>query len=371
MSGARFLLLYLGAGDEGPWLRLDGGLVVDRGEGFAAIPLPDNGAEVAETVVGIVPGPDVAIHWVELPDLAEPQAAAAARLMASEVSAERLDNLHVALSACRGGEDERIMGVVGADRMTAWIAQAQAAGFDPDALVPETLLLEPPAEGLVTTESGPLLLARGSRQAFAAEPELVALLGDNAPLTPITAEEVEARLGVVLARWPLDLRVGLFKKRRRWRIDWPLVRRLAMLAAACFLVNALIQLTLIARYNADAERAEARTAAIARAALPRATRVRDPQAQLAERLSTLRGGGVGLTATLGGLFEALRTAPNVEVQALQFDPSGTLRVTLSAVSGGDITQVGAALAARGLVAQAGDTRAAGGRQVVEYRITGS
>jgi hypothetical protein len=59
------------------------------------------------------------------------------------------------------------------------------------------------------------------------------------------------------------------------------------------------------------------------------------------------------------------------VQALQFDPSGTLRVTLSAVSGGDITQVGAALAARGLVAQGGDTRAAGGRQVVEYRITGS
>lgn len=371
MSGARFLLLYLGAGDEGPWLRLDDGRVVDRGEGFASIPLPDADPEVAETVVGIVPGPDVAIHWVDLPDLAEAQAAAAARLMASEVSAERLDNLHVALSARRDGEDERIMGVVGADRMAAWIAEGQAAGFDPDALVPETLLLEPPSEGLVTTESGPLLLARGRRQAFAVEPELLPLLGDGARLTPITADEVEARLGAVLASWPLDLRVGAFKKRRRWRIDWPLVRRLALLAAACFLVNALIQLTLIARYNEDADRAEARTAAVARTALPRNTRIRDPQAQLAERLSTLRGGGIGLTATLGGLFEALRTAPNVEVQALQFDPSGTLRVTLSAVSGGDLGLIGTALAARGLVAEPGDIRAAGGRQIVEYRITGA
>ena len=371
MSGARFLLLYLGAGDEGPWLRLDDGRVVDRGEGFASIPVPDADPEVAETVVGIVPGADVAIHWVDLPDLAEAQAAAAARLMASEVSAERLDNLHVALSVRRSGGDERIMGVVGADRMAAWIAEGQAAGFDPDALVPETLLLEPPSEGLVTTQSGPLLLARGKRQAFAVEPEMLPLLGDGARLTPITADEVEARLGAVLASWPLDLRVGAFKKRRRWRIDWPLVRRLALLAGACFLVNALIQLTLIARYNEDADRAEARTAAVARTALPRNTRIRDPQAQLAERLSTLRGGGIGLTATLGGLFEALRTAPNVEVQALQFDPSGTLRVTLSAVSGGDLGLVGTALAARGLVAEPGDIRAAGGRQIVEYRITGA
>ena len=371
MSGARFLLLYLGAGTDGPWLRLDGGQVVDRGEGFAAIPLPDTEPEVAETVVGIVPGPDVAIHWVELPDLAEAQAAAAARLMASEVSAERLENLHVALSARREGEAERIMGVVGADRMVAWIAEAQAAGFDPDALVPETLLLEPPSEGLVTTQSGSLILARGGRQAFAAEPELIPLLADGAGVTPITADEVEARLPAVLASWPLDLRVGAFRKRRRWRIDWPLVRRLAMLAAACFLVNALIQMTLIAKYNADAERAEARTAAVARAALPRNTRVRDPQAQLAERLSVLRGGGIGLTPTLGGLFETLRTAPNVEVQALQFDPSGTLRVTLSAVSTGDLDLVRTALGARGLTAEPGDVRAAAGRQVIEYRITGA
>ena len=371
LSGPRYLLLYLGAGADGPWLRLDGGKVVARGAGFAAIPVPDDDAEAAEIVVGIVPGSDVAIHSVELPDLAAAQPAAAARLMASEVSAERLDNLHVALSAHGDGEDERIMGVVGADRMTAWIAEGQAAGFDPDAIVPETLLLIPPDEGLATTEAGTLILARGKRQAFAVEPEMLPLLAADAPVMRISPGEIEERLSEVLSSWPLDLRVGVFRKRRRWRIDWPLVRRLAALGALVFALNAAIQLTLIAKYNADATRAEERTAAIARAALPRTVRIANPGLQLTERLSTLRGGGVGLSATLGGLFEALRGTPNVEVQALAFDPSGTLRVTLSGTTANDLGLVRTALDARGLTAESSDLRAAAGRQIVEYRISGS
>lgn len=383
LSGGRFLLLYLGAGTHAPWLRLADNQVAARGVDFEAIPVEAADPDGSETVVGIVPGADVAIHWVDLPDLAGPQALAAARLMASEVSAERLDNLHVALSGHGENtpghndsgpdakENERIMGVVGADRMTAWIAQAQAAGFDPDAMVPETLLLIPPEDGLVTTEAGDMILVRGKRQAFAVEPEMLPLLAGEAALLRVSADEIESRLADVLATWPLDLRVGIFKKRRRWRIDWPLVRRLALMGALCFALNALIQLTLIGQYEAAATRAEARTAAVARATLPRTTRITDPQAQLVARLAELRGGGVGLSTTLGGVFEALRSAPTVEVQALQFDPSGTLRVTLSGSGAADFGLVRAALDARGLVTEAGDPRASGARQVVEYRITGT
>ena len=371
MSGPRFLLLYLGANGEGPWLRLDDGRAADRGEGLASIPPPPDGSDRAETVIGVVPGSDVAIHWVDLPDLAEPQAAAAARLMASEVSAERPENLHVSLSTRRDGEDERVMGVVASPLMAAWIAEGQAAGYDPDALVPETLLLEPPDDGLATTPSGSLVLARGARTAFAAEPELVALLAPDARLIPVGADEVEARLASVLAAGPLDLRTGPFRKRRRWRIDWALVRRLAILGALCFLANAAIQLALIAKYDADADQAETRAVAVARAALPRGTAVRDPQAQLGERLSALRGGGIGLAPTLGGLFEALRAAPAVEVQAVSFDPSGTLRATLSAAGSGDLDALRAALTARGLIVEAGPPSTAGGRSIAEYRISGS
>jgi general secretion pathway protein L len=227
LSGARFLLLYLGAGDEGPWLRLDGDRVVDRGEGFAAIPLPDDRAEVAETVVGIVPGPDVAIHWVELPDLAEAQAAAAARLMASEVSAERLDNLHVALSARRDGEDERIMGVVGADRMTAWIAEAQAAGFRPRRAGSRN-----PAAGAARRRAGhhrvrPAAAGAGIEAGVRAEPELVALLGNNAPLTPVTADESRSppgrgpgQLAARPARRVVQETPALAHRLARWCAAW-------------------------------------------------------------------------------------------------------------------------------------------------------
>ena len=54
------------------WLRLSDGRVVARGESFASIPAPADDPASAETVVGVVPGIDVAIHWVDLPDLAEP-----------------------------------------------------------------------------------------------------------------------------------------------------------------------------------------------------------------------------------------------------------------------------------------------------------
>ena len=84
---------------------------------------------------------------------------------------------------------------------------------------------------------------------YAAEPELIALLAPGARLVPVGADAVEAGLPAMLAAAPLDLRTGAFRKRRRWRIDWPLVRRLALLGALCFLVNAAIQLALVLRLS--------------------------------------------------------------------------------------------------------------------------
>lgn len=370
MSGTRFLLLYLGTADgRGPWLRLASGEVVARGV-LAGPTDAIDGSDLPETVIGVVPGSDVAVHWFALPDLSEAQAAAAARLMASEVSAERLDNLHASLSARADEAGERILGIVGADRMAAWIAEGQARGYDPDAIVPETLLLSPPEQGLATIEAGGLILVRGRRQAFAAEQGLVTLLAGDAPLTPVSPEAVEAGLGELLSALPLDLRTGPFRKRRRWRIDWALVRRLAALAALILLANIIITLIMIARYDGAAERAEARTEAIARAALPRATRVTNPGQQLAARLGDLRGGGAGLPTLLGALFEGVRAVPSAEIRFVQFDPAGLLRATVTAASPADIDAVRARIEASGVSAGAGTASAVGARQSVEFRITG-
>ena len=69
--------LVLMTGDAPHWLRIADGAIVARGEGLAAHDPDDH-------VVAVVPAQDVTIHHADLPDLAEAQAQAAARLMIVE-----------------------------------------------------------------------------------------------------------------------------------------------------------------------------------------------------------------------------------------------------------------------------------------------
>src|SRR4051812_38878 len=91
-----------------------------------------------------VPGTEVAIHWLDLAgDLTLAQAAAAARLILADASAEPLDRMHVAAGRAENGLTA--VALAPAELMRAWLAD----GLDPDLIVPEQLLLPPPAEGLV------------------------------------------------------------------------------------------------------------------------------------------------------------------------------------------------------------------------------
>ena len=94
-------------------------------------------------------------------------------------------------------------------RMALWVEG------DPDLIVPETLLLLPPAEGLVRRG----LDHRGLAAAFSVEPELAALLVGDAPVETIDEEAFEAGLAAALADPVLNLRQGPFARRRQWRID--------------------------------------------------------------------------------------------------------------------------------------------------------
>ena len=92
--------------------------------------------------VRIVPGEQVAIHWLDLAeDLAPAQAAAAARLILAEASAAPLADMHVAVGRPEGGLTPVALAPV-AD-MAEWTMS------DPDIVIPSSLLLVPPEEGLV------------------------------------------------------------------------------------------------------------------------------------------------------------------------------------------------------------------------------
>lgn len=363
MTEAGFLLLYLADGFAPPrgWMRLREGGIVARGPGAPTLPSTDT---ADERVILIVPGEDVVIHWIELPVLAPAQAIAAARLMASEVSAAPLDRLHVALG--RVGGTARAMALVAPELMAAWLAQAQALGLDPDAVLPEPLLLLPPEAGLLRWARGGMHLVRGESVALAAEPALSALVGEDA-IIEIDDAAMEAGLGAALSAPVIDLRQGAFARRRRWRIDWPLVGRLAMLGGLTLLAVLAVKLVLIAKYELAADQAERAVAGIALTALPRAGAISDPPRQLSDRLAELRGAGAGFSATAAAVFAAVRDTANVELAALSFD-QGVIRVTATAANPADLAALSRRIDASGFAVSGGDVRPGGGRQIAELTV---
>ncbi|MGZ8998382.1 MAG: hypothetical protein ACXW2T_05945, partial [Allosphingosinicella sp.] len=98
------------------WLLFESGSVILRGEFGEPLPMPAN-------VVVAVPGEKVAIHWLELADsLAPAQAAAAARLLLADVSAEPIAQLHVAVGLAEGGRTP--VALVANRQMVLWLASA-------------------------------------------------------------------------------------------------------------------------------------------------------------------------------------------------------------------------------------------------------
>ncbi|MEM8695335.1 MAG: type II secretion system protein GspL [Pseudomonadota bacterium] len=363
-----FLLVFLG-GEPG-WMRVvdDGGIV--RDVGYDSLPQPDPDADDPDVVLLVVPGNDVALHWAEMPAaLSTAQAMAAGRIMAGEVSAEPLDGLHVATGQADGA-DERWLALVTRIQMTDWLAQAAALGLDPDIVIPEPLLLAPPKSGVRTFRRAGMDIVRGPTRAFAAEPELAAMLIAEEPIEPLTVEHFDREIADVLADVPLNLRQGDFAKRRRWKIDARYAKRMALLAATILLVTLLIQLTMIARYSFAADALERQAVERARDAIPGSIDVVDPEGQLRDRLYGL-GGGPGYGELASAAFAAARDTAGVELQAMIYDTNNTLQLIAAAPGEPELAALQQRMIASGLMVTPGAVRDGGGRRIGEFTVTAS
>ncbi|MFN3945450.1 MAG: type II secretion system protein GspL [Allosphingosinicella sp.] len=339
------LLLFAGraGGIEGWYLAEESGVT---GRGTGAEPPPR-----ADRTVLVVPGEDVALHWLELPSgLTRPQAAAAARLMAGELSAEPIGEMHVAVGREPEEGARRCTALVPNARMAAWVALAPEA----DAVVPETLLLPAPETGFVRYDGGPVPVFRGPDEAFAMEPELAAHLVGAAEVRTLEQKDFEAGLAAAALRPDLDLRQGAFARKRQWGLDWPRMRRAALLALALVGVTLAIQIVTILRYTYDADRLEAEARTIAGGE------------DLGNRMDALGGGG-GYGAAASALFAAVRQTGNLELGAMTYD-AGVLRATLLADQPATIAAAGERVEAQGLAADIGPLRTVEGRSSAEILV---
>jgi general secretion pathway protein L len=371
LSAADALLIFLAArGEFEGWLELRDGKVVRRGSGLEGLPGlvdPDTGS--ALQVAAIVPGDTVSIHWLELQlGLAPAQAIAAARLMAADVSAQPVADMHVAIGPESEGEATRAIALVPALVMAGWIGRLQAQGLDPDLIISEPLLLPRPAEGFVRYDGGALPLFRGRNDAFSMEPDLAELVTAGAPVERLDDAGFEAGLAREIAAPEVNLRQGVFAKRRRWTIQWPLIRRLALLSLAIVLVTLAIQVAAILRYTYAADALEIEANRVTGQTLRRSGPLANAPALMEQRLTDLRGRGPGYGSLAVPLFEAIRATPNAELSALAFDTDGTLRATVQVDVPATFSALQERLAAAGLSVETGAMRTGGGRPTAELTV---
>jgi general secretion pathway protein L len=357
LTDALLLFLDREAGFSG-WLRLAGGAVAARGPGLDGLPADRSGARI----VAVVPGEQVALHWLDLPPgLSPAQAAGAARLMSADASAQPLADLHVAVGETRGAG--ACVALVPAAAMAEWLGRLQAHGLDPQLMLPETALLAEPEGGLARYDRGGLSLYRGAGEAFAIEPDVAELVLRGRAVALATDEAFEAGLAAAVERPLVDLRQGAFGRRRTPRLEGARVRRLALLALGLVLASLAVQAAAILRYTFAADALEAETRRVAAAALPRHAGVTDASADLSRRLAELRGGGAGYGATAAALFGAVRATPNVSLSALSFSPDGSLRASVQADDPASLAALGGRLEADGFAVERGAPRRGGGRLV--------
>lgn len=355
-------LLFLPENRPRWWLRLGDDGSTRRGEGWPDAPDPATPCEL----IAVVPGDRVTLHWVDLPPLAPAQTAAAARLLATDVSATPIDFTHVAIGDSRG-DLRRPLALVDAMLMAAWLDEMASAGVDPDRMLPATLLLLPPQTGVAVVADGDIWLVRGSDRAFAAEADLATMLIGDTPITPATADDWTAGLTAALAIAGLDLRQGRFARPRRWRIDTNHLRRVAILALAILGTLVATSATLFLRHDLAAGGAERDLADAARVALPRDTVISQPRAQVAARLASL-GGGSSFTTLAAPLLAAMRDRPGVALDGLNYAPSTGVVAVLIAPDAGDRAGVAAALASAGVAARLGPPRDDGARVLVDVVV---
>ena len=103
--------------------------------------------------------------------------------------------------------------------------------------------------------------------------------------------------------------------------------------------------------------------------LPRGETVTDVDRQLAERLSAVRGPGLGFSRTVAAVYAAVRATPGTELTSLDFQSNGALRIGVGAARESLPTDLKRALEAAGFTVTAGTFQSANGRVTGEMTVT--
>lgn len=330
------------------WVRVDDGEIAARGEEVEdALPIDEG-----DTVVAILSGREATVRVVPLPDLTDAQANSAARVAVAAQSLSPAETLHTTAGPA-DSEGRRTVVAVEAARVTQVLLDLAANGLDPDRLLVEPLLLPIVESGFVRATFDQDPVVRGTEVAFVEEAIVAPLVIGDATVATLDRPDTEEALIRSIEAPGVDLRHGVFAKRRRLSIDIARLRRLAAMALALGLIVLSAQIVHAVRLDWTASRIETENRTKAAAILPPGTVVIDPALQAEARLTALQGAGGGFGPLAATFATAVNAVPGVELGSMIFDGEGGLRATVRAPTAAELATVEARLTAAGLRSVAG------------------
>ncbi|MBS3961122.1 MAG: hypothetical protein KGZ61_04710 [Sandarakinorhabdus sp.] len=284
------------------------------------------GPETPESpAIGVIPGDDVALHRLTLLESTPARRLEEARMRAVDLSAQPIDEVHVAVSAA-DAQGASWIALIDRERMQGHVAHFRAAGIEPASIVPAALLLDNGAPDGTLVRLDEWVVLRTPEVAGAVEPSLAPHVAGNAwtgrfYLLPEFAPE--APDGSV----EIDLLQGEFAPRLRWwkqRSFQIPAALLVVLLALLLLAPGLVERTRAAAAVAGYDRA---VVEIAEASLGRAPA--DAEAAAAALAQERRSAeGDAIAARIGHVAAMAETAEGARIDSVELGPDGRLRVTL-------------------------------------------
>ncbi|QJU57670.1 general secretion pathway protein GspL [Sphingomonas sp. AP4-R1] len=334
----------------------------------------------------LVPSEEILLLSVDLPIASARRRLEALPFAIEERIAQPIADIHAALGAELGAQ-RYLAGVMARERMQRLTELLIASGLGQATVVPDVLGLPLPPPGawsldvagdraLVRAEDGTgFALPRAhlvAAWAASARPRVI-LYGGAAPeeMAAEAGTYEDAGLAARLTQPALDLRQGRFAAPRR-RIA-PLWRRVAIVAAAGICAHAAIAgVDTIAVQRIATNRATEMRALVQQVA-PSAVIGDDVAASAAEILPASGAGPSGflpLFVRVGGALKPLGSA--IHMHAISYDASaGTMSIEVEAATMEGLQQVGSALTAAGLSAQAGAASQSDGKAAGAFLIRGA
>lgn len=350
------------------WWRVEKGHVVARGQDFTP---PSQATHDGDApVLALVPAADTVIRTLDMGEMSAPQAEAAARYRAADLSIG--GDVFVAVRALGRGVDDGGMRVLCATIARATLADHLAElalrGLDPDIILPVGLML-PAADHRVAATFGDLAAERLGDLVLPPDEALGALLLGEAAPVPLDSHARDAAMVAALAEPPLDLRQGDFARRTPLFALAPgQGRTLAWLFGALLLISLAIPLLEIGKNYLGADLAERRALASAQRHVPGATDATQAEAQLDAKLAA-RGTGNGIVSVpMSGLLSAMQPVPGVVIRQADYRPGGIVGAMIAAPRVEDLNAVLIALQNNGYKVTAANRSDATGQAIADITV---